>query len=61
MKLAVLLETANDGSWTALTEILGSFGLKTVKYTMRKTASRNSKKTVATAQEARFVRFEGRR
>ena len=31
MKLAVLLETANDGSWTALTEILGSFGLKTVK------------------------------
>lgn len=58
MKLTVLLEMENDGSWMEVTEILGSLGLKTVKKTMRITITTKIKKIVATIHEAKFVRPE---
>lgn len=48
-----------EGSCTEVTDILGSLGRNTVKKTMRATMTTKTRNTVATMQEARFVRPEG--
>lgn len=49
----------NDGSWTAVTVIMGFFGLNNVKKIIRIMIVMKSKKMVATMHEARFVRPDG--
>lgn len=59
VKLTELFDREKEGRWMALTVILGSLGLKTVKKTMRTIMTMKIKKIVATIHDARFVLPDG--
>lgn len=50
------LEMENEGSWTAVTVILGSLALKMVKKMMRITTIMKNRKMAATTHDVRFLR-----